>query len=75
MLLIAAAIGAEHPVQGLISGFAASWWAGAGALAITVMFFTASIPLAEKRSAERRPGWEAYQAVTPVFFPRLRKNP
>ncbi len=53
----------------------ASWWAGVGALAMTVMFFAASIPLAEKRSAERRPGWEAYQAVTPMVFPRLRKNP
>jgi steroid 5-alpha reductase family enzyme len=53
----------------------ASWWAGVGALAMTVMFFAASIPLAEKRSAERRPGWEAYQAVTPMVLPRLRKNP
>jgi steroid 5-alpha reductase family enzyme len=40
---------------------------------MTVMFFTASIPIAEKRSAERRPGWETYKAKTPMVFPRLRK--
>ena len=33
------------------------WMAGVGAAAMTIMFFTASIPMAEKRSAERRPGW------------------
>ncbi len=50
-----------------------SWWAGVGALSMTIMFFAASIPIAEKRSAERRPGWEAYKASTPMVFPRLRK--
>jgi len=50
-----------------------SWWAGVGAVAMTVMFFTASIPIAEKRSAERRPGWETYKANTPMVLPRLRK--
>jgi steroid 5-alpha reductase family enzyme len=50
-----------------------SWWTGIGAVAMTVMFFTASIPIAEKRSAERRPGWETYKANTPMVFPRLRK--
>lgn len=49
-----------------------AWWAGIGALAMTVMFFAASIPLAEKRSAERRPEWAAYKASTPMVFPRLR---
>ena len=49
-----------------------SWWAGIGAVTMTVMFFTASIPIAEKRSAERRPGWDAYKASTPMVFPRLR---
>lgn len=50
-----------------------SWWTGIGALAMTVMFLTASIPIAEKRSAERRPGWEAYKASTPMLIPKLRK--
>ena len=49
-----------------------SWWVGIGALAMTVMFFAASIPIAEQRSAERRPGWEAYKARTPMVLPRLR---
>lgn len=49
-----------------------SWWMGIGALAMTVMFLTASIPLAEKRSAERRPGWAEYVARTPLLIPRLR---
>lgn len=48
------------------------WWSGVGALAMTVMFLAASIPLAEKRSAERRPGWADYKARTPMLIPRLR---
>lgn len=50
------------------------WWTGIGALAMTVMFLTASIPFAEKRSAERRPGWAEYVARTPLLIPRLRRN-
>jgi steroid 5-alpha reductase family enzyme len=38
---------------------------------MTIMFFTASIPIAEKRSAERRPGWAEYAARTPLILPRL----
>ena len=51
-----------------------AWWTGIGALAMTIMFLTASIPLAEQRSAERRPGWEAYKASTPLLIPRLRSR-
>lgn len=50
------------------------WWTGVGALAMTVMFLTASIPFAEKRSAERRPGWAEYAATTPLVVPRLRSK-
>lgn len=50
-----------------------SWWTGIGATAMTLMFLTASIPIAEKRSAERRPGWVGYKASTPMLIPRLRK--
>ena len=49
------------------------WVSGVGALAMTVMFFAASIPIAEKRSAERRPGWTDYKARTPLILPRLRR--
>ncbi|MFM8530918.1 MAG: DUF1295 domain-containing protein [Ilumatobacteraceae bacterium] len=48
------------------------WWSGVGALAMTVMVLAASIPLAEKRRAERRPGWADYKARTPMLIPRLR---
>jgi steroid 5-alpha reductase family enzyme len=51
-----------------------SWWTGIGALAMTVMFLTASIPFAEKRSQERRPGWSEYCERTPLLIPRLRSR-
>lgn len=51
-----------------------SWWTGIGAVAMTVMFLAASIPMAENRSAERRPDWETYKASTPVLIPRLRRR-
>jgi steroid 5-alpha reductase family enzyme len=51
-----------------------SWWTGIGALAMTVMFLTASIPFAEKRSMERRPGWSEYCERTPLLIPRLRSR-
>jgi steroid 5-alpha reductase family enzyme len=49
-----------------------AWWTGIGAVAMIVMFLTASIPMAEERSAERRPDWAAYAARTPMLVPRLR---
>lgn len=49
-----------------------SWWTGVGALTMTIMFLTASIPFAEKRSQERRPGWSEYCERTPLLIPRLR---
>lgn len=51
-----------------------AWITGIGALSMTIMFLLASIPLAEQRSAERRPGWEAYKASTPLLLPRLRSR-
>jgi steroid 5-alpha reductase family enzyme len=51
-----------------------SWWTGVGALAMTVMFLAASIPFAEKRSQERRPGWSEYCERTPLLIPRLRSR-
>lgn len=51
-----------------------SWWTGIGALAMTIMFLTASIPFAEKRSQERRPGWSEYCERTPLLIPRLRSR-
>jgi steroid 5-alpha reductase family enzyme len=46
------------------------WWTVVGPLAITVLFATASIPMLEKRSAERRPDWDDYRRRTSVLLPR-----
>jgi len=50
---------------------AGAWWTVAGPLTMIIMFLSASIPLAEARSAERRPGWAAYAARTPKLLPRV----
>jgi steroid 5-alpha reductase family enzyme len=46
------------------------WWTLVGPLAITGLFAFASIPMMDARSAERRPGWNAYAARTPALVPR-----
>ncbi|EDQ85065.1 uncharacterized protein MONBRDRAFT_12194 [Monosiga brevicollis MX1] len=51
------------------------WWTAAGALAITLMLFFASIPMMEQRQLARRPQtYRAYMRVTPSrlvpWFPR-----
>ena len=51
-----------------------AWWTIVGPLTMIVMFLTASIPLAEARSAERRPGWAEYAARTPRLLPRLSRS-
>ena len=51
-----------------------AWWTLVGPIWITIMFLTASIPLLETRSAERRPGWAEYAACVPVLVPRLRRR-
>jgi steroid 5-alpha reductase family enzyme len=46
-------------------------WAGSGALAITLLFRAASLPLMEGRMHERKPDFAAYCARTPMLIPRL----
>ena len=46
------------------------WWMVIGPVAITLLFATASIPLLERRSAERRPDWADYRRRTSVLLPR-----
>lgn len=46
------------------------WWTLIGPVAIAVMFLTASIPMLDRRSAERRPGFAEYAARTPALLPR-----
>lgn len=47
------------------------WWTFIGPLAITLMFVFASVPMLDKRSVERRPGYEDYMervsAIVPWF--------
>jgi steroid 5-alpha reductase family enzyme len=48
------------------------WWTVAGAVAITVMFVFASVPMMERRLLATRCGYEEYRARTPMLLPRLR---
>ena len=47
----------------------APWWAGAGALAMVALFAGASIPMAEKRSLERRPHYAEHQRRVSMLVP------
>ena len=51
------------------------WWTVVGPLAIVLLFETASIPMMEKRSLERRPEYAAYQSRVARLLPlRGRAN-
>lgn len=47
-----------------------AWWLFAGGLAMLGMFLGASIPMMEKRSLERRPGYQDVIERVPRFVPR-----
>ena len=46
------------------------WWSGVGALAITLMFVFASVPMLDRRSLARRPGYAEVVARVPALVPR-----
>jgi steroid 5-alpha reductase family enzyme len=46
------------------------YWSVIGPLAITVMFFAASIPMLERRSHARRPGYAEHAKRVPAVLPR-----
>ncbi len=46
------------------------WWTVVGALAITVMFVSVSIPWMERRMLATRVGYAEYRAKTPMLLPR-----
>jgi steroid 5-alpha reductase family enzyme len=48
-----------------------AWWAGVGALAITLLFRFVSLGLIDRRMLERRPAYEQRMATTPALVPRL----
>jgi steroid 5-alpha reductase family enzyme len=48
-----------------------TWWTGVGALAITLLFLTVSLPMIETRMRERRPGYAKRVETTPLLLPRF----
>lgn len=46
------------------------WWSLVGPIAMIVMFVTASIPMLDTRSIERRPGYAEYMRRVPALLPR-----
>lgn len=53
----------------------AAWWAVAGPLFITGLFVFISIPLIDRRSLARRPGYAEHIARVPALVPRLFTRP
>ena len=51
------------------------WWTAAGAVAITLMFVFASVPMMERRLLSERAGYAEYQANTPMLVPWPRRGP
>jgi steroid 5-alpha reductase family enzyme len=45
------------------------WWTVVGPLAITLLFVFISIPMIERRMAERRPGFDAHQRRVSMLIP------
>jgi steroid 5-alpha reductase family enzyme len=50
------------------------WWTVIGPAAVTILFVFISIPMMEKRSLSRRPGYAELTKKIPVFLPRLPKH-
>jgi steroid 5-alpha reductase family enzyme len=57
----------------LVSVLPRYWYLLAGPLLNTLMFLVISIPMAEKRLRDRKPGFEEYKESTRLFLP-IRKN-
>jgi len=56
-----------------VSVMPSHWWLGAGALANTILFFSVSIPLADKRQSAK-PGYAEYKAGTRMLLPVPKKQ-
>jgi steroid 5-alpha reductase family enzyme len=50
------------------------WWTIIGPVSITILFAFISIPLMEKRSLARRPGYAVLSKKIPVFLPWFPKS-
>ena len=53
-----------------IAASASWWWTVIGPAAMTAMFFGASIPMLDKRSVARRPGYAEHMQRVPALWPR-----
>jgi steroid 5-alpha reductase family enzyme len=51
------------------------WWTVAGAVAITLMFVFASVPMMERRLLASRAAYADYRAETPMLLPWPRRKP
>jgi steroid 5-alpha reductase family enzyme len=50
------------------------WWTGIGAVAITVMFIFASIPLMEERMLATRTDYAEYRNRVPSLLPKIKRS-
>lgn len=50
------------------------WYYVVGAVSVTLLFNTVSIPMMEKRQMSRRPDYEAYRMETARLLPRFRRH-
>jgi len=51
-----------------------AWWSGAGAVMITALFVFVSIPMIDRRSLKRRPGYAEHMKRLPALVPWLSKK-
>ena len=49
------------------------WWTGVGAVAMTLLFHFASVPMLDARSVERRPGYEDHMRRVNAIVPGPRR--
>jgi steroid 5-alpha reductase family enzyme len=57
-----------------LAGGAGWWWTVVGPLGMVVLFVFASIPMMDRRSLQRRPGYAAYMASVPALLPWPRRR-
>lgn len=49
------------------------WWTVVGPLAMVLLFVTVSVPMMDRRSLIRRPGYAEHMRRVPALLPRLRR--
>ena len=52
-----------------------AWWTIVGPISIIVMMLAASVPMMDRRNADRRPGYAEATAGLPALVPRRRPTP